>query len=172
MTAKSFKKGFTLIELLIVMAILGVLAVVILIAINPAQQLARTRDTGRKSAVSQLGRAVTAYFTSRGTFFPESGTWITTLVNSGELSVVPSSINYGAGVTSCATNAQNNFCYREGGGTAAVVYARLESNVETSKCGGTGTNAFFVWSTADARGGTVCLTGTNEPSPGTQAFID
>lgn len=36
--------GFTLIELLIVMAILGVLAVVVLVAINPVQQLARTRD--------------------------------------------------------------------------------------------------------------------------------
>ena len=47
------RRGFTLIELLIVMAILGVLAVVVLVAINPIQQLARTRDTGRKSGVTQ-----------------------------------------------------------------------------------------------------------------------
>ena len=43
------KKGFTLIELLIVIAILGVLAVVILVAINPQEQLARGRGGGRTS---------------------------------------------------------------------------------------------------------------------------
>jgi prepilin-type N-terminal cleavage/methylation domain-containing protein len=42
-----YNYGFTLIELLIVIAILGVLAVVVLVAINPIEQLARTRDGGR-----------------------------------------------------------------------------------------------------------------------------
>ena len=58
---KNYLKGFTLIELLIVIAILGVLAVVVLVAINPVQQLARTRDAGRKSSVAQIGHAVAAY---------------------------------------------------------------------------------------------------------------
>ena len=69
MTAR-IKRGFTLIELLIVMAILGVLAVVVLLAINPAEQLARTRDTGRVSAVTQMGHAVQAYDTSHNAVYP------------------------------------------------------------------------------------------------------
>ena len=54
-------KGFTLIELLIVIAILGVLAAGSLVAIDPVEQLARARDSGRKSAVTQMGRALQAY---------------------------------------------------------------------------------------------------------------
>ena len=84
------KKGFTLIELLIVIAILGVLAVVVLLALNPVQQLARTRDSGRISAVTQLGHALEAFATSNnGTYVPENVTWITTLVNAGEIATVP-----------------------------------------------------------------------------------
>ncbi len=71
------RKGFTLIELLIVMAILGVLAVVVLVAINPVQQLARTRDAGRKSGVTQMGHALEAFYTSQGAEYPdEAANWV------------------------------------------------------------------------------------------------
>jgi len=42
-------KGFTLIELIVVIAIIGVLAGVLLIAINPAALLAKGRDAKRIS---------------------------------------------------------------------------------------------------------------------------
>jgi len=83
--------GFTLIELLIVLAILGVLAVVVLIAINPTQQLAKGRDTGRKSSVTQLGRELASYFTARA-IFPRNNNctnmtsnWMDCLVAAGSL---------------------------------------------------------------------------------------
>src|SRR3989344_7342592 len=56
------KKGFTLIELLVVIAIIGVLAAVVLVAINPAERLAQARDSGRKSDVGQIATALEAYF--------------------------------------------------------------------------------------------------------------
>ncbi len=167
------KKGFTLIELLIVIAILGVLAIVVLVAINPVQQLERTRDSGRKSTVTQLGHAVQAYYTSRGgTFINESNTWISDLSNAGEISLIPNSIPYLPGITGCNTAyAQNGWCYRMST-SGAIVYARLGSNVEAAKCPTVGQVPWFVYSTADGRAGLVCNTGTAEPTPGAQTFVE
>ncbi|HBG81525.1 TPA: hypothetical protein DDW69_01650 [candidate division CPR2 bacterium] len=50
-------KGFTLIELLIVIGILGILAAVVALAINPAEMLRRSRDSQR---ISDLGTMQTA----------------------------------------------------------------------------------------------------------------
>ncbi len=46
--------AFTMIELLIVIAILGILAVAVLSAINPIEQINRGRDTGSQSDAEQL----------------------------------------------------------------------------------------------------------------------
>lgn len=195
---KKYKNyGFTLIELLIVMAILGVLAVVVLVAINPVQQLARTRDAGRKSAVTQVGRAMQAYYTTHGgTYLTDSNCnsdgdanlmtyeWISCLVDSGELSTVPSAINYsvGSSLTGCAETTdvvgtsydkENMLCYTVASdGEDAVVYALMESDSELSKCTDPSLpNAFFAWSTVDGRGGLVCTNGTVLGSGG-QVFVD
>jgi len=171
---KIINKGFTLIELLIVIAVLGVLAVVVLIAVNPLQQLARGRDAGRVSAIGQLGRSAEAYAVSNnGVYVAENATWIASLVTAGEISVVPSVIAYTAGdASACSTNAQNSYCYNATtalGGAPAIFYARLEADSSNSKCSGTDV-AYTVFSTADGRGGLVCS--TLEPGPGNQTFVD
>jgi prepilin-type N-terminal cleavage/methylation domain-containing protein len=170
-TFKNRNYGFTLIELLIVIAILGVLAVVVLLALNPVQQLARTRDAGRISAVTQLGHSVEAYATSNNGVYPlQNGTWITQLVNAGEIATVPAGINYSvAGSAVCANNAQpagNGFCYLTtggaGSGTAPVlVYARLEAAANINRCTATfvGTNqAYAFYASSLGRGGITCTT--------------
>lgn len=158
--------------MLVVVAIIGVLAVVIYLAINPAQQLARTRDAGRKSAISQLGRSLEAYATSHsGNYVPEDNTWITSLKNAGELSNLPAAIVPSiSGASDCSTNAQNGYCYNASDASGAgpiVAYASMESAAENSRCG-TGKIAYFVWSTEDSRGGVVCS--SSEPIPGPQTF--
>jgi prepilin-type N-terminal cleavage/methylation domain-containing protein len=50
--------GFTMIELLIVISILGILAVAVLSAINPVEQINRGRDTGTQSDAEQLISAI------------------------------------------------------------------------------------------------------------------
>lgn len=61
--------GFTMIELLIVIAILGILAVAVLSAINPIEQINRGRDTGSRSDAEQLVSAIDRYNAFQG-FYP------------------------------------------------------------------------------------------------------
>ena len=63
------KKGFTLIELLIVIAVLGILAVAVLSAINPIEQINRSRDTGSRSDAEQLLGAIDRFYASQG-YYP------------------------------------------------------------------------------------------------------
>lgn len=170
MTVQNIKKGladvrqgFTLIELLIVMAILGVLAVVVLVAINPVQQLARTRDAGRKSGVAQLGRSLEAYYTAHGGSYVvgTGNSWVSLLGKAGEISTVPSLISSGLSTyTACTEGAESGWCYEVSGGLdAAIAYTVLESASETSKC--TAGVPIFVWSTTLGRGGLVCNSDEN-----------
>lgn len=54
------KRGFTLIELLIVIAIIATLAVVVFVALNPAQRFKDTRDARRVSDVNTILTAIHA----------------------------------------------------------------------------------------------------------------
>lgn len=156
------RQGFTLIELLIVIAILGVLAVVVLLALNPVQQLARTRDAGRISGVTQLGHALEAFGTQNsGTYVPESATWITSLVTAGEIASVPGEVANTL-TALCAVNVQNGYCYDASGatGTAPVlVFSRLEGASNVSRCttiNASWTQAYAAYHTGVGRGGILC----------------
>lgn len=61
--------GFTMIELLIVITILGILAVAVLSAINPIEQINRGRDTGSRSDAEQLLSAIDRYYAFNG-YYP------------------------------------------------------------------------------------------------------
>jgi len=66
MTKDHTAKGFTLIELLIVIALLGVLAVGLLAALDPFEQLKKGTDTGTRSTVSEVQGAVIRYYAIKG----------------------------------------------------------------------------------------------------------
>jgi len=190
------QKGFTLIELLVVIAVLGVLATIVLLAVNPGEQLARARDTSRIAGVTQLGRALQAYYTAAGgslSAVPDGGAgadetpWMGPLITSNDLKVRPAnpawgtvpasncSVQYRESLPTPLPNA-GQYCYRVNLVDAAhnaVVYVRLESNLYNNKCASPAV-ATGVFSTADARFGVVCLTpvaGITDAVPGTQTFI-
>lgn len=66
------KQGFTLIELLIVIALLGALAVGLLAALDPFEQLKKGDDTGVRNTVSELQGAVVRYYAIKS-YMPWSG---------------------------------------------------------------------------------------------------
>jgi prepilin-type N-terminal cleavage/methylation domain-containing protein len=66
------KKGFTLIELLVVIAIIAILSVVVVLTLNPAEMLRRSRDSNRASDLSIIKTSISLYLadvssTSMGT---------------------------------------------------------------------------------------------------------
>lgn len=65
---KYLSYGFTLVELLIVIALLGVIATIVIAAINPIEQANRARDAGMKADASQLISAIERYYTTHGQF--------------------------------------------------------------------------------------------------------
>ena len=57
-------KGFTLIELLIVIGIIAILAGIVLVAVNPAQQFGKANDSERKSEIGTVLSAIYQFQTS------------------------------------------------------------------------------------------------------------
>ena len=62
---KKMKKGFTLIELLIVIAILALLMSIVVVTLNPAELLRKSRDTKRVSDLNALRTALNLYVTDK-----------------------------------------------------------------------------------------------------------
>ena len=61
----TIRAGFTLVELLVVIAIVGVLAGVIIAAINPTQRVKEARDAPRKNDISQIAIALQTYYVEK-----------------------------------------------------------------------------------------------------------
>lgn len=103
--------AFTMIELLIVIAILGILAVAVLAAINPIEQINRGRDTGSRGDSEQLLSAIDRFYAYKG-YYP----WVSnpndtdTLAWRGVAADTAITIESGT-ITAWADNATPTPCY-------------------------------------------------------------
>lgn len=95
-------QGFTLIELLIVIAILGLLATIVFVNLNPAGNLSKTRDARRAADVAQLQTALDNYALNNNGGFPAL---LSTLVPTyiGAIPTDPNGVSYSYCVNATST---------------------------------------------------------------------
>lgn len=149
--------GFTLIELLIVIAILGILAAAVLVAVNPAKRQRQARDSARKNDIGQLATALQAYYTTPGQGqYPGPDGYgvvggLATLTASGDLKQIPAGPSSGGEQYYLDVNANS---------TEAAIYATLEDPVSSGFVGGT---AVWCWQSTTGRAAERQNTGACTP---------
>lgn len=66
------QRGFTLLEVLLVVALLGILAAIVIVAINPARQVAQANNAQRQADVNTILNAVYQYAVDNNGSIPSS----------------------------------------------------------------------------------------------------
>jgi len=92
---KNNPHGFTLIELLIVIAIIGVLVTIVVVAIDPVKVINDSNDTKARAELNQVRTSLQLYFNENNSY-PPAASWIADLEN-GYIRKVPTipAITYG-----------------------------------------------------------------------------
>lgn len=154
--------GFTLIELLVVIAVLVLLAAVVLVALDPLEQTARAKDSGRISTVAQLGHALQAYATASGDYPTVSTQWQQALITEGEIKQ-PVYVSKSAVTCGIANNMVNNICYISNPSSPSdvVVWTVLESKNSKAKASPDSTpcakTVVAIYTTIKGQAGLACV---------------
>lgn len=89
------KKGFTLLEILLVIAAIGILAAIVIVAINPNRQLSQVRDTQRRSDSNNLQKALEQYLIDTGSYPTGTTTAAQEVCDTGSNGVGEGTVNAG-----------------------------------------------------------------------------
>jgi len=126
---------------LVVITILGILAAVVMVAINPGERINEANDSGAKNDVGQVATALESYFTANNGIY--TGASDTELVDKGYLKRFPA--------TTTLTVAAD--------GSSAAAYASLASASASCPVGQTGTK-YWCYTSVDGQSGILCSAAT------------
>lgn len=140
------KNGFTLIELLVVVAIIGILMTAVVLAINPAEMMAKSRDSTRFSDMVSVRQAIdfavadglelavtaTAGDSATGTRVSTGSGWVNLDV-SKYLSILPIDPRNGTTFTDAADNSVTGKYLYFSDGSAYELNCYLESADNAAK---------------------------------------
>ena len=145
---KKFFKGFTLIELLIVIAILGILAAAVLVAINPGKRTRQAQDAKRKNDIGAVATELQGYYTSPGAgIYPSS---LATLTSQNYLKQMP--------LDPTGVNAPYSYVTTGGGLTDVALYATLAEPTS-----GNSPTVMWCWRSASAAVSEIAPAGSCVP---------
>lgn len=124
-TKKRTEQGFTLIELLVVIAIIGLLASVVLLALNSAR--AKARDAKRLADVRQMSSAFEQYFNDNSSY-PSASSGLPVGLVPNYIGVLPEAPLPADGP--CAATPQSNtYTYQQLSGGTQYSYSFCIGNV-------------------------------------------
>lgn len=115
--------GFTLIELIVVTAIIALIATAAIVTLNPFSQFQKARDSRIKSDLSQIQKALEAYYQDKGSY-PNSGSY-KMLNSSGTTIDWGSSWQPYMNVLPKDPTLGNTYVYYSSGGQIYYIYANL-----------------------------------------------
>ena len=144
-------RAFTFIEMLLVMSIIGILATVMVVVVNPAHQLAKARDTQRETDIYSIVATIQQYAAEHGGTFPDTD---------GH----PDTSNFPTTLTCIGTGGGSFNLAGAGDGTDSIVPTYVASLPKDPKIGSTEDSGYLIMVdankhlTASASGETKTIT--------------
>ena len=155
---RKFQRGFTLIELLVVVAIIGILASVVLVALNSAKN--KGADAAVKTNLHTVANQAELFFTNGNSFLPVGGTAIA--ITTPCPTYLPSGTNMFSGnkvvadaLAQAVISGNSSSCYNSSSAWAVAV--GLKTNSSTSWCvDSTGAARQVAFVPSNAINGSTC----------------
>ena len=137
------QNGFTLIELLVVISIIGVLASIVLVSLNAANE--KSRDATRLTEIKELQKALSQYYIDNGSYPVTTGSYQLTCSNDYGSRTFP------AGPWDTSALATELASYFPGG----LPVDPLNTSGRVGAAGGSDEGYAYCYSAASAYGGTA-----------------